>query len=226
LASTYIFVLFAIAIASAGDAVAAPRNYNAVPLALANFNYGNVAREQYIASVFSVFRQLDKNVDGLTAEEVDAVDQVERARRGAMALTTIYVYDLNNNGKVERAEVETVARERAGGDKDVEIGRQVDEVMTADRNRDSVIEFREAWGHTSGLIGGGYQTAPRGRELLALDPNKDGRLTSQELETLARASFAIVDLNNNGVVSSDESMAFDEATREAHNAYQKALQQR
>lgn len=213
--STPIFIaaLCAIAVTAAGDTPAKSRDYSAVPPPLANFSYGGVAREQYIAGIFGVFRQLDKNADGLTTAEIDAVDEVERARRSAMALTMIYVYDLNNDGKVERTEVETVAKHRTGNDEDVSIRPQVDEVMTADHNGDGVIEFREARGYNSRLIAGAM-TAGRGRELLALDPNKDARLTARELETLARAAFATVDLNGNGVISTDEYLSFDQARRE------------
>ena len=214
--SISIVTLCIVSAAAAGEVSVKFASYGDIPVALAKFNYGNVAREQYIATVFGPFRQLDRNADGLTATEVDIVDQVELAQRSALALGAIYGYDLNNDGKIERAEVETVVASRTG-DTAALNASQVNETMKADSNGDGVVEFREARNYNSPLIRGGPRWAEQGRQLLVLDPNKDGRLTVQELETLARSAFAAVDLDGNGIVSLDESMSFEQAKREKLN---------
>lgn len=203
---------------------AADRDYASIaPIFVKRINAG-LTREQFIASVLQELRQVDKNLDGLTAAEIDDAVTLSEAQARANALQRIYRQDLNNDGRVTRAEVERVMESndysgRRFGNRAREaelyqksLDRQVDELMKADTNGDGAIDFTEARNSKNKYEGNNY-IADRARELLSLDPNKDGRLTAQELENMARNAFAIVDIDGNSVISYDEQEPFNKVAQ-------------
>lgn len=205
--------------ASAPALSAAARDYASIPPALVKKIHAGVTREQFISSVMQELRQIDKNVDGLTAAEIEDTVMLSEAQARANALQRIYRQDLNNDGRVTRAEVEHVTQNNDYGNRILENPqyqkareRQVDELMKADTNGDGSIDFNEARSFKNKYEGNNY-TADRARELLSLDPNKDGRLTAQELETMARNAFALVDIDGNSVISYDEHVPFNKVAQ-------------
>ena len=83
--------------------------------------------------------------------------------------------------------------------------------MRSDLNGDGVITFAEMLQP----VPGEDPVRPEVRELsrlMALDPNRDGRLTGDELTTLARAWFAVVDTDRDGYLAKEEVAAFNKAS--------------
>jgi EF hand len=177
-----------------------------------------LALEQYIANSLAELRQLDKNADGLVVAEIEAAEILAQAQERASNLQRLYGFDLNDDGKVERAEVERVTESRDGFVRDRRIATdivriQVAEIMKADRNGDGVIDFAEA--RASKQSNGKDHRTDRARQLLKLDPDRDGRLTAKELETLARNAFAVVDADGNSLISLGEYEDFSKVARKA-----------
>lgn len=207
---------------TASAAPEAPRKYPAVASALGQVHQG-MAREQYIANILNQLRQFDKNTDGLTAAEIDLAETLAEAQHRAQNLNRLYGYDLNNDGRIDNAEVGRVIDARgfprwnSGPDMELHRERQIAEVMKADADNDGAIDFGEARAYRQ--QDRVNHATDRARELLDLDPNKNGRLTAQELEALARAAFAAVDTDGNGVVSVEEVAAYRKATRPEQASY-------
>lgn len=218
-------VACALTLTNSTPATSAPeRNYASIPPALVKKIHAGLTREQFISSVMQELRQIDKNVDGLTAAEIDDVVMVGEAQSRANALQRVYRQDLNNDGRVTRAEVERVMQNNDYNNRMFENpqyqkarDRQVDEMMKADTNGDGAIDFNEARESKNKYEGTNY-VADRARELLALDPNKDGRMTATELETLARNAFAIVDIDGNSVISYAEHEPFNKVAQPVRSA--------
>lgn len=217
-----VVLMFALALPVAAGAADKPRDYSAVPMPFVNNLQQRTSREAFIAATFSPFRQFDKNGDGLVATELEQSEVIERAQQRATNLAALYAFDLNGDGRIERAEIERANAHPPGPggvihERPTYVDKRAGEVMKADRNRDGAIDFEEARNQRPAQPGYGSRG---GRELLGLDPNKDGRLTARELETLARNAFDTVDIDGNGTLSHRERRLFEEATRTAYIAHQ------
>lgn len=168
---------------------------------LSQFHSGSTI-EQYVAQVVAKLRIADRDGNGLDRVDVDFERQTAQASVRASAIGDILRYDLNADLKVTRAELEQVfpgkadyreqsiahviERNDANGDGAITIEEAADASMR-DRHKDSSLEA-----------------------LLALDPNRDGRLMPAELQNIAQHAFKIVDQDSNGVISKDEDAAIAE----------------
>jgi hypothetical protein len=210
-----------LALSVAATATVMPRGYAAVPMPFVSYLNQATTRETFFSAVVSPFRRLDKNGDGLVAAELELPDAMERAQRRAGNLSKFYAFDLNGDGRIERAEIERANAAPQSPDGvyccRVNVDKRAGELMKADRNHDGAIDFEEARNYWPVQRGYGSRA---GRELLGLDPNKDGRLTLRELETLVHNAFDTVDIDGNGILSGRERRLFEDATRTAYIAYQ------
>jgi Ca2+-binding EF-hand superfamily protein len=184
------------------------------PTALERMLFPNVAREQFIATVLAPLRALDTDQNGLDAAEIDAIEAQRLASLRASQMQTLLRYDLDWDGRVTREEVRRVTgAARAGHGRIMNdeilkklIDKAVDRVMQADADGDGVVTLEEmrAQQATKENPQRSHNDTARARMLLALDPDKDGHLTAEELTKLARDTFARYDKDGNGVLSADE----------------------
>jgi hypothetical protein len=104
------------------------------------------------------------------------------------------------------------------------IEAEVKRVMAADKNGDGKVTLAEAMDAAGALLGNGYNAmyglSARVRQLLALSPSHDNRLTLADFEALGTERFRAVDTDNNGTISQDELNAY--RRREVEEARHKA----
>jgi hypothetical protein len=164
---------------------------------LERLNPGTVL-EQYQAQLLGALRAVDRDEDGLDQADIDLVQAKEAARARASAISQILGYDLDGDLTVTRSEL-------AGGvsGEPVVRDRQVTNLLAQyDGNADGTITVAEA----AASARKNDRDALRGT-LLALDPDRDGRLTVVELRGLADQAFRQVDGDGDSKISAEEHKA-------------------
>jgi hypothetical protein len=165
--------------------------------------------EQYTAQVVGELRSADRAGDGLDRGDIDLIEQQQRAQIRASAVAEVLRQDLDGDLKATRSELLLGAR-----GEEPNRTRQVEATLERfDANGDGVITVQEA---ASSAVENRVPLGERRLEaLLALDPNKDGRLTAEELRTLAEHTFASIDSDGDGKLSPAE---FAPITERVHAA--------
>lgn len=151
----------------------------------------------------------------LTANGVkDLYAAEERKKLHRHVEELLRTYDLDQNHSISSAEViQALAawREKLAGEEGVEeYSRAVfRHLMSYDKDKDKAISAAEMLEipfetDLSRFVSAGTESAAYFEELLKLDPNGDGKLTAQELESLARGAFRAADADGDGHLSSAE----------------------
>jgi Ca2+-binding EF-hand superfamily protein len=187
----------------------------------------------YAARLQQEFRQLDADADGvLTTADADLHDAVAKTQARAMGAMQFLHFDLDRDGAVTADEVRRVlrydqrnqARPNAAQAMEVEVNR----VMAADKNGDGKVTLAEAMDAAEAMMAKSYNAAfsvsGRVRQLIALSPSHDNRLTLADFEALGAERFHAVDTDNNGTISQDELAAY--RRREAEETRRKAEEAR
>ena len=157
-------------------------------------------------------RTSDKNGDGkLSAEEFaagtttgsapDAAGgdgQTDRGRRGGNLEAVFARLDKNGDGKVTKDEIPEAMRDRIG---------QVFERVDADKDgaltKDEISKVGENARQRLAGMAGGPGGPPGGRLFAALDANRDGKISSQEIAVSAE-SLKKLDRNGDGAITREE----------------------
>lgn len=164
---------------------------------LAQNLYTGTTVEQYLAALVGSLRSLDRSGDGLDQDDVNLAGERELARRRADLIGQVLKSDLNGDFRVTREEIQRAT----SGDETMQ-GRQAGSLLKQyDSNSDGVITLQEIV-HVA--AGQSDVLEDRGKALLALDPDHDGRLTAVELRTIAERYFASVDVDGDGKISAEE----------------------
>lgn len=153
--------------------------------------------ERVLAELVGMLRGADRDGDGLDAGDVKLYRDIARAGMRGSAIGSALGRDLDGDFKVTRAELERASRgEEAMRDREVQaqLGR-------LDANGDEIITLAEMAASASVR---GRPDDDRLDRLLALDPNRDGRLTAPELSGLVAQRFAAVDQDEDGLISAEE----------------------
>jgi Ca2+-binding EF-hand superfamily protein len=184
------------------------------PTVLERMLLPNMAREQFVAVILAPLRSFDIDQNGLEAAEIDAIEAQRLASVRANQMQTLLRYDLNWDGRVTREEVRRVAGAARFGHGQIFndeiqkklVDKAVERVMAADADGDGAVTLEEMRAQQAKTENPkrGHSDIERARMLLALDPNKDGRLTADELIKLAQDTFARYDKDGNGLLSADE----------------------
>lgn len=151
--------------------------------------------EQYIAQLVGELRQADRKGDGLDNDDIKLNRDLRDAQSRSSAVSEVLRQDLNGDLVTTRSEIE-----RALMRKDPRVSQQVESQLNRfDTDGDGKITIAEA-------IATRRDSRPADRldAFLALDPNRDGRLTSKELRLLAEQMFASADSDGDETISDEE----------------------
>ncbi len=177
---------------------------NSPDVLIERLNQGAVV-EQYVAQVVGTLRAADSLADGLDSQDVARTREHEQAEARASAIGQSLRHDLDGDFMVTRAEVKRAVR----GDESYR-DRQVEAQFTRlDADGDGIITLTES----ASTERGSYQYRQL-EALVALDPERNGRLTAAELQQAAQRTFASVDTDGDGKISNEEFEIIAERVRE------------
>ncbi|MBZ8131715.1 hypothetical protein CLD20_00375 [Afifella sp. IM 167] len=167
---------------------------------------GEPTREQFLAFLTEPIRRKDRNGDGFDIGDVAAEIDAEEATARAVAIGRILAGDLDGDFEVTRAEVQALQRLQKG---DL-VARRFDEV---DKDGNGVVTLREiAEDFQEGGVGI-RSTGGTAAILMALDPDRDGRLTLAEAGEVTERFFSSYDTDGDGVMSRRELSPLASATQ-------------
>ena len=176
-------------------------------------------REEYIYNLFRNFRPIAGSDQVLERKEIEQQRQKRLANARANRIRDWLQHDLDGDGVIKLEEVRkstgvNLSRSRFQRRRS---SRKLSEFQRADDNRDGSLTFFELLKGANRVLsfGSRARTSDQSDQLLALDPNGDGRLTAQELETVGRAAFAFFDRDGDGVLSRAEERVKQRARQSA-----------
>lgn len=182
------------------------------------------SKELYVANKLRMIRKYGKDRLRLDQAAVDRAAAVDLARFRAGFVTVHLRKDTDGDGQISAEEVRVSLKEnglsRTRGLTKQEylevLEKQFKQEMTRDANGDGYISIDEllkaARRNFKPERSQNYRHASR---LLAVDPNKDGVLTVQELQKLAVETFDRFDRNGNGWIDLDEKAEVEIARSES-----------
>lgn len=151
--------------------------------------------EQYVAQLVGELRQADRKSDGLDEDDIKLSRELREAQSRASAASEVLRQDLDGDLVATRSEIERAAMRNEPG-----LRQQVDyQLNQFDTNGDGRITIAEAMAARRDR-----RPADRLDELLALDPDHDGRLSGKELRLLAEQTFKSVDSDGDETISDEE----------------------
>lgn len=156
----------------------------------------------FVASLMKEMHRADTDGNGLDKADIEYANAHAYAGRRAMRLSELMRFDLNADNRITAEEISTTYH-RSKDWKPDEIDRHVAATMTLDSNHDGAVDVEEIMSSVerTGCV------APKilvSEQILALDPDKDGRLTEAELKDVATAIFTHVDTDRDGTISKAE----------------------
>lgn len=177
----------------------------------------NVAIEQVVAQALMPIRQLDFDRNGLDDSDIDTAAAVSRAELRANQVSRLLRYDIDGDGSVTEAEVRKVLIYQGGrrasdfgqDDTELRLQKQVTEMLTLDADGNKTVTMTE-------MLAADPQNERAGRDfdryriLVKLDPSGDGQLTVEEMESLVRTAFKLIDTDGDGVIERNEFTAQQE----------------
>ncbi|SEH11489.1 Ca2+-binding protein, EF-hand superfamily [Sphingopyxis sp. YR583] len=196
---TIVPVMTGVAILMASNAMnpvqAQPVEIDGLPAVLLDRLGSGRTYEQYVSELVNRVRQSDRNGDGLDADDVAFVAAERTARDRAGAISEVLRKDYDGDQRVTLAELNRGIRNRNpnGRDEAAELLRRFDS------DHDDAITIAEVVA-TTWDRGDGERLAA----LVALDPNRDGKLAPIEMRLLAQAAFERIDSDGDGEISKAE----------------------
>ncbi|WFU88210.1 EF-hand domain-containing protein [Rhizobium sp. CC1099] len=162
------------------------------------------ARDQYVSShlePFAVYSGADRALD---EDDIARLRQVDAARQRAAAAMPFFTGDLDADGRMTLDEYKLANLYESRNE--AELGMKA-RFANFDRNGDGIVTLDEAL-KSPPLprmpLAYGLSDTERVAALLAIDPNKDGKLTEDEFKALLLSAFAFYDKNGDGALSKAE----------------------
>lgn len=185
-----------------GATAAEADKHPAYPASLVNeLRPGNELAD-YLNVTPRLLERFDRDDNGLDASDIKIAEQSAQAQTRANTAGQFLRMDLNTDNKVTRQEIIDTSATRQHSTQAL-IDNQVRRVMRDDKNGDDLLTLDEALA-SAATYSCRRPGADFGEQLLALDPDKNGRLTTAELTTIATGLFKTYDSNGDGVISSKE----------------------
>ena len=172
-----------------------------VPQPLQQYLMSSSSKEQYVQNVLQLIRQHGTGGEYLEQKNIEELRAKNHAQQIARQVSRTLQMDINADGKVTKKEVEGASKRRMLSES--QIRRQVEELLKMDKNNDDVIDYEEMRSvqYNSNHLNRNVEPLSG---LLLLDPNKDGRLSAAELETVAEEAFILIDADKNQLLSDEE----------------------
>ncbi len=159
-------------------------------------------REQYLQTMLQTIREHGTNKLYLEAANIAAAQAEQHNARIVQQVSELLRLDRDTDGSVSEQEVKAFVSNEAPASQDAGT------FMRYDLNKDGRIDYQEMR-TVSDTDDHDHSSMPSLKALLALDPDKDGKLTAEELEGLANDAFAMVDQDKDGMLSDNERAALN-----------------
>lgn len=163
----------------------------------------NVPREEFVASALRPLRQLDREGDGLDAQDLERQDRQRQTAARSRQISGLLNEDYDSDLKVSFDEIDRFAP----GDAETRKRRAEQILRKYDTDEDGIATLKEAmllpYNDRSESLAG----------LLAADRNSDGKVTAEELSLLASTIFDRFDSDGDGLISQEEFVAVSEHRR-------------
>ena len=171
--------------------------------------------ERVIAEALGPIRRYDIDGDGLDATDIKTAEAISLARQRSPLLLSYLYFDLDGDLKISEEEIRTLMHaQRNDGDA---LAQEIARIMALDRNRDGFVTAAEITAIAT--VDWHDQIDFRQlRQILAADPNGDGRFKPEEMEALVRAALKSVDSDGDGMIDEAEYAAKEQEILRAHVA--------
>lgn len=178
-------------------------------------------------ALLGLFRGVDRDGNGVSPHDYERNRILETAMMRASVLTTRLARDLDNNGEVTRDELVAffsgqAAEQLRSSSGEIEptpeqrsviLTRLISDALKDDLNGDRTISFDEmrvAAAASAGKVKRSQLYTFRNTIPMTLDLNGDGVVTSDEFESVLKEAFRDADANGDDSVSGDEAKAFEQ----------------
>ena len=191
---------------------------SAIPPFLINGLSQEQTREGYITGILQVIRNNAQDRINLTLADINRAKKLEQSRISNQRASQLIVYDINRDTVITEAEIKEyfLASEMQNrryqddeyaSQRDQMLDNRVRQVMRSDTDGDGKITYAEMFTNTENpeAFRNFSRTDPM-EEALKLDPDKDGKLSVDELEGIARKTFYAADTNHDSLLSRSEAM--------------------
>ncbi|MCB1680444.1 MAG: hypothetical protein H6858_05370 [Rhodospirillales bacterium] len=177
-----------------------------------------MAKEDYMVQIMRFLRSNGDEKRELTKEDLAEQKEAAVLRARREQVSNLIKYDINFDAQVTFGEVERAFSEGPTGkyektfndnrteeQKRLMLEQRLKPLRELDTNGDEIISYQEmatlSKEKEKQII---EQQTRQYQQYLDLDPNHDGRLTSEEMESLALKAFAVFDKNDDGYISQEE----------------------
>ncbi len=184
----------------------------------------------------TIFRNSDIDGNGVSARDYELAQQIKQAQRRAEMLRRWGRWDLNNDGKVTRAEIELfftpqtrlplsghgVPLEPTPEQSAAMLAKLTTEALAWDRDNDGTITFAEVREAASDSAARYRSGSSPDLVPLSLDNDHDGTISFAEFDAATQQVLAAIDQDGNGTISAEEATAFRAREKAIREEYQKA----
>ena len=185
-------------------------SFSSIPQILRrNILYGRVsAKEQYISLVMGFLRKNGVDMVKLTIDDLEVKQRQALLSVKKKQISEVLNYDDNLDGKVTFDEIDSFFANNKSNinvRNSVYAKRKANDLKKLDISGDSIISHEEMQQLSDERKEQAFKPIVKNyKQYLALDPNKDGILTGNELEMIAIKTFALFDKNGDGIISVEE----------------------
>ena len=163
--------------------------------------------EQFVSHLLMQIRQNGRDQHSIDQTDIDAAREKRLIEEKRRKVQSYLLYDMNFDGQVTRDEIaQTLQNNDKPNNPDLSdhLEKQISGFMKADIDGNGIISLSEMSTLDEKNSTRRTRRLDEFEDLLKLDPNKDGKLTVQELEKIARETFDKIDINKDGIASVDE----------------------
>ncbi|WP_417454719.1 hypothetical protein [Kiloniella sp.] len=178
-------------------------------------------KEQYIADLVHPIRKQGKDNHYIDQSVIIQIDRNEIMTRVEKILRRYKKYDLNQDTLITEEELKKWLYERVRNKSNkpqhkVEniIKKEIDTILSVDSNADRIIDQEEARkAAQENALARPLRNSKKLITLLTLDPNKDGKLTVNELLGLGLDAFEFYDINRDTILDIEELKLLNETKK-------------
>jgi len=181
------------------------------------FVYPGATIEKAVAEALAPIRTYDLDGDGLDAADVDTMETIALTYQRSTLLAHYLPYDLDGDLTLTEPEIRRFMRAQSRDRSESELALGVAQTMRLDRNRDNAVSISEIYSVAT-LDWRDQNMFRQLQQIMAADPDGDGRMTLAELEALVRAALGGLDANSDGVIDDAEYDANETEILRAHVA--------